>query len=177
MPGDDPVTPSAGLVDTLEATLSDDGFPTQRGPTWTTSAFYRETIPEIERHPDDGVLTLDMEAAAIWAGYQYRADDTEHEIWRVYDGRFVDAWPYDHDSFPFTEPDLGIEPTAHWITVETLRDDDIPFLAGGVGRIRRVIFRSITRSSRCVATHEVSTDGETSASPTTAFIDTLTVSR
>jgi nucleoside phosphorylase len=43
------------------------GLPVHRGPTWTTDAPYRETQVQIERHRADGVLTVEMEAAALMA--------------------------------------------------------------------------------------------------------------
>jgi len=43
------------------------GLPVHRGPTWTTDAPYRETRTQIERHRADGVLTVEMEAAALMA--------------------------------------------------------------------------------------------------------------
>ena len=76
VPDGEAVTPSADLVETLGEALSEDGFDTRRGPTWTTSAFYRETVPEIGRYRDDGVLTLDTAAAAIRAVCRYRGADT-----------------------------------------------------------------------------------------------------
>jgi len=36
------------------------------GPTWTTDAPYRETIEEITLYRDGGVLTVEMEAAAMF---------------------------------------------------------------------------------------------------------------
>ncbi len=41
------------------------GLPVQRGATWTTDAPYRETQSQIERYRADGVLTVEMEAAAL----------------------------------------------------------------------------------------------------------------
>lgn len=43
------------------------GLPVHRGPTWTTDAPYRETQAQIEQHRADGVLTVEMEAAALMA--------------------------------------------------------------------------------------------------------------
>ncbi len=43
------------------------GLPVHRGATWTTDAPYRETRTQIERHRADGVLTVEMEAAALMA--------------------------------------------------------------------------------------------------------------
>jgi uridine phosphorylase len=43
------------------------GLPVRRGATWTTDAPYRETASQIERHRREGVLTVEMEAAALMA--------------------------------------------------------------------------------------------------------------
>ena len=43
------------------------GLPVRRGKTWTTDAPYRETATQIERHRRAGVLTVEMEAAALMA--------------------------------------------------------------------------------------------------------------
>jgi uridine phosphorylase len=82
IPDDKPVRPTGSLVDGLDAALSEAEFETRRGTTWTTSAFYRETVPEVKAYGDDGVVTLDMESAAVWAVCQYRGVDTAsvHEL-------------------------------------------------------------------------------------------------
>lgn len=43
------------------------GLPVHRGPTWTTDAPYRETESQIVRHRAAGVLSVEMEAAALMA--------------------------------------------------------------------------------------------------------------
>jgi uridine phosphorylase len=70
------------LVDALDDSLSGAGVETHRGPTWTTSAFYRETVPEIEQYAKEGVVSLGMETAAMLAVAEYRGADAAvvHEI-------------------------------------------------------------------------------------------------
>lgn len=58
---------SSDLRERLESALEAAGEEYRVGPTWTTDAYYRETLPEIERYREDGVLTVDMEAAAMFA--------------------------------------------------------------------------------------------------------------
>ncbi len=48
------------------------GLPVHRGATWTTDAPYRETQSEIEQHRANGILTVEMEAAALMALAQVR---------------------------------------------------------------------------------------------------------
>ena len=82
LPPEEPVTPTLALVDELDASLSRAGFDTPRGTTWTTSAMYRETVPEVDRYREEGVVTLCMESAALWAVAEYRGADaaTVHEV-------------------------------------------------------------------------------------------------
>lgn len=42
------------------------------GTSWTTDAPYRETVSEIKRYQKEGVLTVEMEASALFAVAQYR---------------------------------------------------------------------------------------------------------
>ncbi|MFC4450528.1 nucleoside phosphorylase [Halorussus aquaticus] len=82
LPPDEEVRATPELVDALDASLSDAGVDTHRGPTWTTSAYYRETVPEIERYAEEGVVSLGMETAAMFAVAEYRDADAAvvHEI-------------------------------------------------------------------------------------------------
>lgn len=102
VPGEESVSPTESLVDSLDDALSKAGFDTPRGTTWTTSAFYRETIPEIRAYSNDGVVTLDMESAAIWAVCQYRGVDTA-SIHELGDVLTPDEWK------PETQGDRGLE--------------------------------------------------------------------
>lgn len=53
--------------------------------------------------------------------------EPNHEVWRVYEGRIVEDWPYEEESFWFTEPDLGTEHLARWVPIDELRDDRTTF--------------------------------------------------
>lgn len=102
VPAEEPVEPSPSLVGTLREALTDAGFETHSGPTWTTSAMYRETVPEIEQYREDGVVSLCMESAALWAVCQYRGVEaaTVHEV-----GDYLapDEWT------PDSEPDVLVD--------------------------------------------------------------------
>lgn len=97
LPPEAPLRATDSLVQTLDSRLTDVGFETHRGTTWTTSAMYRETVPEIREYRDDGVLSLCMESAAIWAVCEYRGVDaaTVHQI-----GDYLspDEWVPDSES-------------------------------------------------------------------------------
>ena len=62
-----PALPSKNLTTELRRTLARDGIPYTQGPTWTTDAFFRETIGEIQHYQQEGVVTVEMEAAALFA--------------------------------------------------------------------------------------------------------------
>ena len=62
-----PALPSENLTDVLRQTLERDGIRYTEGPTWTTDAFFRETVGEIQHYQQEGVITVEMEAAALFA--------------------------------------------------------------------------------------------------------------
>jgi uridine phosphorylase len=66
------VHPSAQLTDALKERLTAAGHAFSIGPTWTIDAPYRETVEEFRHYRDDGVLTVEMEAAALFAVAQHR---------------------------------------------------------------------------------------------------------
>ncbi|MFD1514240.1 nucleoside phosphorylase [Halomarina rubra] len=45
------------------------------GPSWTTDAIYRETVAEVERYAEAGVLTVEMEASAVFTVADHRDVD------------------------------------------------------------------------------------------------------
>jgi uridine phosphorylase len=61
-----PATPSPTLRRWLERTLRRSELPFRVGPSWTTDAPYRETLAELRHFRRQGVLTVDMEASAIF---------------------------------------------------------------------------------------------------------------
>ncbi len=61
------VSPDPTLTAALSAKLSGHGGPIKAGRTWTIDAPYRETVAEVHHYRADGVLTVEMEAAALFA--------------------------------------------------------------------------------------------------------------
>jgi uridine phosphorylase len=47
-------------------------LPCRLGSSWTTDAPYRETLPEIRHYQQEGVVTVEMEASALFAVAAYR---------------------------------------------------------------------------------------------------------
>ncbi len=58
--------PSDTLVAATKRTLRAREEPFHVGPSWTTDAVYRETDAEVERYAREGVLTVEMEASAVF---------------------------------------------------------------------------------------------------------------
>lgn len=58
--------PSTRLTSALRAALERRGEPFASGPSWTTDAVYRETAAEVRRYRRRGILTVEMEASAVF---------------------------------------------------------------------------------------------------------------
>ena len=56
----------------LKSTLDKIGKRYSIGTSWTVDAIYRETIEEVRKYQKEGVLTVEMEAAALFAVAKYR---------------------------------------------------------------------------------------------------------
>jgi uridine phosphorylase len=68
LPGhDDPALPDPALTARFAVALAAGGPAAPEGPTWTTDAPFRETRAEIAHYQAAGVLTVEMEAAALFA--------------------------------------------------------------------------------------------------------------
>ena len=63
---------SPSAIRALEETLTAREVPYQLVKTWTTDAFYRETVNKIALRRSEGCLTVEMEAAALFAVAQFR---------------------------------------------------------------------------------------------------------
>ncbi len=59
--------PDKKLTSELEKTLKEMNIPFVKGPTWTIDTPYRETKAEVEKYKKEGVLTVEMEASALFA--------------------------------------------------------------------------------------------------------------
>ncbi len=75
LPSQKYVNASPRLTAVTQQTLNAQNIPFSSGATWTTDAPYRETAVEIEAYQQEGVLTVEMEAAALFAVAQARNVD------------------------------------------------------------------------------------------------------
>ncbi|MFC5970102.1 nucleoside phosphorylase [Halomarina salina] len=64
---------SESLTEATERLLTDRAASYHVGPSWTIDAIYRETVAEVERYAEEGVLTVEMEAAAVFAVAEARS--------------------------------------------------------------------------------------------------------
>jgi uridine phosphorylase len=85
------VSPSPAAVEAIRATLDANGVPYVTGPTWTTDAVYRETRARIRRRTEEGCLTVEMEAAGLFAVAAFRGV-TLGQLLYAGDDLSGDAW-------------------------------------------------------------------------------------
>jgi uridine phosphorylase len=85
------VAPTDDALAAIIATLERRGVPHASGKTWTTDGLYRETREKVRRRVAEGCLTVEMEAAALFAVARFRGvsfgqilyagDDLSGEAW------------------------------------------------------------------------------------------------
>jgi len=63
---------SKRLTKKVQETLKQEKVQYQNGTSWTIDAPYRETLKEARQYQKEGVATVEMEAAALFAVAQYR---------------------------------------------------------------------------------------------------------
>lgn len=66
------ISPNPEAVAAIESVISQCGLDFVRTKTWTTDAPYRETRDMIDRRAAEGCLTVEMEAAALFAVAKFR---------------------------------------------------------------------------------------------------------
>jgi uridine phosphorylase len=66
------VEPSPEGTAAIESVLKRRGCAYLSGKTWTTDAIYRETAGKVRRRREEGCLTVEMEAAALFAVARFR---------------------------------------------------------------------------------------------------------
>jgi uridine phosphorylase len=85
------VAASEPAVAAIRATLDAHDVPYVAGPTWTTDGVYRETRERMRRRLEEGCLTVEMEAAALFAVAAFRGV-TIGQILYAGDDLSGDAW-------------------------------------------------------------------------------------
>jgi uridine phosphorylase len=92
-PADAVVGPHPDAVAAIDAVLTEGGVPHDRGLTWTTDGFFRETPAKVARRREQGCLTVDMEASAMFAASAFRGAVYGQLL---YAGDDVSAAEWDH---------------------------------------------------------------------------------
>ncbi|HOO89941.1 MAG TPA: nucleoside phosphorylase [Syntrophales bacterium] len=72
LPPDREAHPSPQAVEAITRVLDRRGCRYVKGKTWTTDGFYRETPDRVTRRRAEGCLTVEMEAAALFAVAEFR---------------------------------------------------------------------------------------------------------
>jgi len=85
------VTPHPRALAAIDDVLDEAGVPHDRGMTWTTDAFFRETPAKVSRRREQGCICVEMEASAMFAAAAFRGvvygqllyagDDVSAEEW------------------------------------------------------------------------------------------------
>lgn len=92
-PADVAVVPHPRALAVIDDVLTEAGVPHDRGVTWTTDAFFRETPAKVARRRDQGCITVEMEAAAMFAAAAFRGVVYAQLL---YAGDDVSAAEWDH---------------------------------------------------------------------------------
>ncbi|MFZ9629036.1 MAG: nucleoside phosphorylase [Ilumatobacteraceae bacterium] len=100
-PAGESVAPHPRALAAIDDVLTEAGVPHDRGPVWTTDAFFRETHAKVARRREQGCLAVEMEAAAmfacaafrgvtygqlLYAGDDVSADEWDHRHWDQHQG-------------------------------------------------------------------------------------------
>lgn len=88
--------------------MEENGIPYVKGKTWTTDAFYRETVNNFEKRKADGCISVEMECAGVQAMCDFR--DLELYVFFT-SGDLLDAPKWDarckEGEFAGTQHDTG----------------------------------------------------------------------
>jgi uridine phosphorylase len=103
-PADVSVVPHPLALKAIDEVLTEAGVPHDRGMTWTTDAFFRETPAKVARRREQGCITVEMEAASMFAAASFRGVVYGQLL---YAGDDVSAAEWDH---------------RHWETQTSARD-------------------------------------------------------
>jgi uridine phosphorylase len=91
LPASRTAEPSPAAVEAIVAAAGRHGMPHVTGATWTIDAYYRETRDKLEARVEEGCLTVEMEAAALFAVAAFRGV-TLGQVLYAGDDLSGDAW-------------------------------------------------------------------------------------
>jgi len=93
LPPDREVAPTDRALRALRSVLEKRRISYLTGKTWTTDAVYRETQGKVTKRIADGCLTVDMEAAALFAVARFRGIELAH-VFYAGDGLSNGFWEH-----------------------------------------------------------------------------------
>jgi len=85
--------PHPRALTAIDEVLTEAGVPHDRGLTWTTDAFFRETPAKVARRREQGCITVEMEASAMFVAAAFRGAVYGQLL---YAGDDVSAQQWDH---------------------------------------------------------------------------------
>ncbi|WP_270789213.1 nucleoside phosphorylase [Enterococcus diestrammenae] len=77
-PPSDQILADPNAILLMEKVLQENGIQYEKGITWTTDAFFRETPAKLLRRKEQGAIYVDMEAAGTFAWSQFRGHHLYH---------------------------------------------------------------------------------------------------
>ncbi|MFA6315837.1 MAG: nucleoside phosphorylase [Elusimicrobiota bacterium] len=112
--------PSPKVVRAMLRVLKRHKCPFLKGKTWTTDAFYRETRAKVARRRSQGCLTVEMEAAALFAVAAFRKVKIGQFL---YGGDDVSGLKWDPRHFGMR---ISARERLFWLSVEACVELDAP---------------------------------------------------
>jgi uridine phosphorylase len=106
---------SPELTARLRNALKQRGVAYRLGTSWTIDAPYRETVAEIRQYRCEGIATVDMEAAALFAVAEYRGVEVG-ALFTISDSLAGDEWRH---SFRGPEVRAGLQ-TLYQVALDSL---------------------------------------------------------
>jgi len=89
---------SKELTDDLCNAIEKRGILFRKGTSWTTDAVYRETIEELQEYRNEGVLTVEMEASALFAVGTFRGVSVS-SVFAISDILSEEGWNQGYHSY------------------------------------------------------------------------------
>lgn len=90
-PASETIKVNKKFIPEFKEVLQEAGYPYVEGTTWTTDAFYRETIDKVNRRREQGAICVEMECASMQAmcdfrntgffQFFYAGDNLDHSEW------------------------------------------------------------------------------------------------
>lgn len=109
--------PSVELTNNAENVLTAQKIKFKKGTSWTIDAPYRETVQEVRQYRSEGVLTVEMEASALFAVAEYRNIPIA-SLLTISDLLHDDEW---HPEFHSSRTQVGLEKLLE-MSIEIFKD-------------------------------------------------------